>query len=1297
MTGLAPKTDDDDDDDDEDDDQWLIGESLDGSKSGTFPASHILASQASEEAADSIPTASQDNDNDGASNTEKVIDQEIGLPDHTPVSSSQPIDKETTVEADQPPQGITEPAPTPAKPASPKEEVVQKPISPTSLQTDVSSVRSTASPVSPSSSAPPERKLSSPPPAAPKPSGLAARIAAFNKPQEGPPPLPKGKPGAWKRPPPAPGGPKPVVPGPPAAQQSKQLSGSEIGASTPTQLETTPASVIESQTSKSNTGFSAADAQSSIKMSLKERMAALQRGEQRSEAGAGATQSTKPGRINEEKRSAALASMGTSKEAAPSDKKDEAASDKVSDTEAFGRMDPDPTVESTENKSDLEDEVNEGDGEREVSEEPPEDTKTEEEQAAERRAAIAKRMAALGGQRMGGGPAVFGAPAPKPKKQSTDDSTPAEEPKSSVEPLQEAPLGEEEPQSAKSETLSVPRRTAPPRKKKSSSASSTQQPPSDAERQKTVDSDASGTAAVKKEATEEESSEDAGAIPVSEDTQAKVDLPVAGIAAAAGTTGVASAAAGAGILSSEQQLTEEPEAASSEAYKQPDELQESAAAHRTPSIVEPSSNDEPSAGDSDRNAVDVSSAGDVHSVAPDETFEPSTPVSQSELEEHARQLEAFVRTPETESRQNSVSESFQDEKLDDKSEDDYLAQDNAEERESYPSLPRPSSRPPVPKTPNIPSDDQDIDRITSPAPTRAPPVPAATRRQGSLASADDTNHSDDTSHAKGIAGAAAIAGGVAATAVAAPMARKGVAADLSESEGEEEEEGHNEAKETTKETKEAGADPNLLQNQEEQVLEPQDEEESERLRKSRLAERMARMGAQPIMGAPMPFRKAPVPASRSAETEDTVTTEGKDEQESEQPPPSTFAAPLANPPPVPNSPPPAPQVSSSRSKRLSSSTDDQAIPRPASIHARPPIPVTHSREATEEKSDEDEQEPYTSSPPPKAPTSPPPRAPMSPPPRPPSRAPPTRQGSVAEPVVRQGSVSEAVNTEQKAVEDEPTSSQETSLKPVQPSAPSSRDLDLMPSSQWWRHGLPVKLPPSLLRPDAVHTVSTQDDRHHHLIRVDLVFEDYSSTTVTVLYQNDDGEETHTQLAQQHHFAPGRPSAQQLVSWSQQYGCAVAKHASSFVANKGTVAAHGDGSSRSVIGALLSTATHDEVLPPVGASFGAIVLAQAATTAVDVGADEIRAGDIVALHGADFKGKKGLTPYHVTYGSTNEPALACVIEVDSAAKKRKLRCALVATSASRKVGQLEEISLRLDDVKSGLLRVFRVVPRRGWLS
>ncbi|PWN36522.1 uncharacterized protein FA14DRAFT_3577 [Meira miltonrushii] len=1321
VTALAPKDDDEEEEDDDEDDRWLIGETLDGTKTGTFPASHVEQAPASAPLADSVE--------EGTTTTE----------------SADVLSPTSAVK----PEGVSEATSDQVPKAEPVTEIPAKSEADTAglKEAEQDKAAPIPAPVEPA-------KKPSSPPLAPKPSGLAARIAAFNKPQDAPPPIPRGKPGGgWKPPPPAPGGSKPILPGPSAAQLNRTTnrSADKVAASMTTEQTTTPESVVKSQKDKSNAGFSAADAQTSIKMSLKERMAALQRNEssssQREAAAAKPAPKPAPGKIDEEKRAAALASMGSptkqDTEEPVAGEKEDASELPLQNDESEAQ--PKEVSTESEEAAAVQISTTTEDGEE----------KTEEEIEAERRAAIAKRMAALGGRRMGGGsgPAMFGGPAPpsKPRKLSTDsrstlDASSDVGTKDSVDEVT-APAAidqDKEEEVIKSEkTLAVPRRTAPPRKKKSSISS---QPSS---------ASPSTDEPARQQSIEEGQEEKEEVDPSTSKTEG-----LAAGAAVAGAAGIGAAA-----------LTEEPKSTLDE-----DKEEEKPVA---PQVIEPEADDAPTTLSERRPTQDsiVSRKTEQSAITDADSFEPSTPVSQSELEEHARLLEAFVRTPEVESNQPELTNEDEDElntPAPNLAEGDPIVDRAAIASPPPPNIappPAPSARPPVPKSslpPSAAEDDDTIQRFTSPppsrappvprsslppaqkdddaiqrftspppsrappvpksslppaqedeprtlspAPTRAPPIPTASpvgRRESSLMASVE-GLQDDVSNTEEVEAPSA-------PVLAAPKPRMAVPAD--ESDDEEEREAQQPAQK--EETAPAPA-------------EELTEEEEERQRRSRLAERMARMGGMPIMGAPMPFRKPPKPAAEpeeEAEVEeqptpsepieqddeeeegrelDPVPSESPDEEE-EQPiiPLTASRSAIASPPPIPTKSPPPPARSPDMAKRASQSFGlGGDLARSGSTRARPPVPVvSHSRGATNEEIAEMEAaaDPVASQEPPRIAS--PPALPSSPPPRPPSRAPPGRQGSIASiGQIHQDSSADGGLARVPSVKLDRSSSigsakapMSSSLMGVQPSAPSARDIDLMPSSQWWRHGRPVKLPPTLMRPDAVRTVNVQDEGSTHLIRVDLIFEDYSSTAISVKYQDDDANEEHTEIAQRHNFAPGRPQAQEMVSWSQHLGSRIARQASTFL-TKGQQMQLGDGTSRGFITALIALSTNENALPPVGSSFGAIVLAQAATTPVDQGSDEIRPGDIVALHGADFKGKRGLTPYHVTYGTAQEPAFACVLEATSeSSKKRKLRCILVPTSSATgkpsKSGLPEEVTLRLDDVKSGLLRVFRVAPKHGWL-
>ncbi|KAJ7075807.1 hypothetical protein B0H15DRAFT_615443 [Mycena belliarum] len=251
----------------------------------------------------------------------------------------------------------------------------------------------------------------SPPPPKPKPGSLRDRIAAFEKPAgkaaPAPPPLRPKPAGAvsWK--------PKP--PSPPAESGSFSSAGQgEGGANSPT----------------GGGGMSASDAKESIGRggSLKERMAALQ--------GRGAFGAPSP---------APTPSVGTGKKWVPPPKPVEIEEeDTVTAAPDRGNVEGESAAGDTPKPFEVDakdKDKNEEAGEEEAKADP-------EEEERQRRAAIAARMARLGGARVGMAPPVFGVKPPIKKRTSEDaasvksqgsEGTPASPPTSP--PIPAASLG----------------------------------------------------------------------------------------------------------------------------------------------------------------------------------------------------------------------------------------------------------------------------------------------------------------------------------------------------------------------------------------------------------------------------------------------------------------------------------------------------------------------------------------------------------------------------------------------------------------------------------------------------------------------------------------------------------------------------------------------------------------------------------------------------------------------------------------------------------------------------------------
>lgn len=274
---------------------------------------------------------------------------------------------------------------------------------------------------------------------------------------------------------------------------------------------------------------------------------------------------------------------------------------------------------------------------------------------------------------------------------------------------------------------------------------------------------------------------------------------------------------------------------------------------------------------------------------------------------------------------------------------------------------------------------------------------------------------------------------------------------------------------------------------------------------------------------------------------------------------------------------------------------------------------------------------------------------------------------------------------------------------------SARDLNLEPASRWWRHD-PVQLPRSITgRPDAIIAVDSNSSGPGQVV-ARVLFVDYSMTTVFASWNAEDEEdESQTRLEQRHDFPPAKPSADELKNWSGSTGVEVAKEALLLASKKGSSLPQPSlaGTPSYALTSQLVQSTRG-ALAPVNSSFGATVWSQVGSTVLERN-DEVRIGDVVELAGADFKGKKGLGGYHVTYGASAPTGQSTVatsifgVVVENESKKNRLRI-ITAPSGSGGKGSagagavaVEEVTLKLDDLKAGLFKVMRVPPRGRWVE
>ncbi|OAX35991.1 hypothetical protein K503DRAFT_722107 [Rhizopogon vinicolor AM-OR11-026] len=131
---------------------------------------------------------------------------------------------------------------------------------------------------------------------------------------------------------------------------------------------------------------------------------------------------------------------------------------------------------------------------------------------------------------------------------------------------------------------------------------------------------------------------------------------------------------------------------------------------------------------------------------------------------------------------------------------------------------------------------------------------------------------------------------------------------------------------------------------------------------------------------------------------------------------------------------------------------------------------------------------------------------------------------------------------------------------------------------------------------------------------------------------------------------------------------------------------GDGSYAGFVRAVIAQVPNAQRPSLDGEDWGYMIYAQTASS-VQRRVAEIMPGDVIAFWDAKLKGHKGLQTYSQNVGAgENGPLLGVVSEVEG--KKSKVR----VWQANQHVGQqtVENVSYRLEDLKSGNVKVFRIM-------
>jgi hypothetical protein len=399
------------------------------------------------------------------------------------------------------------------------------------------------------------------------------------------------------------------------------------------------------------------------------------------------------------------------------------------------------------------------------------------------------------------------------------------------------------------------------------------------------------------------------------------------------------------------------------------------------------------------------------------------------------------------------------------------------------------------------------------------------------------------------------------------------------------------------------------------------------------------------------------------------------------PPLPPTAAPRAVPPPLPSQPPHPPRQSAD-------------MPR-----AAPPPPPPGKMPAPWEQDDDDEYDPYRYTGPKQAAppvSSPPPRGERneedlysaSPPrtftsPQQDKATPSLPQRESALPLGSWGGSKQSLEGQRSS------SNAKRSVELSRMSMESgfvANDVDLAPSSFWWTQ--PKGTPPIFQgRKDVLYESeeSTTTKRGGKtMVTKDLyvLFQDYSQTVITA--QFDAQNPSDVKLEQRHEQPPARLRQDQLEQAHEQFGRRISD---AVTAKKETVV--GDGTPQGLIQELLKPFA-DALLPVGTRAYGAVVYGNLANASTQQN-DEIRPGDIITLRNTKFQGKHG--PMHQKYSTeVGKPDhVGIVAEWDGT--KKKVR----AWEQGRESKKVKLESFKLDDLRSGEVKIWRVMPRSwvGW--
>lgn len=249
----------------------------------------------------------------------------------------------------------------------------------------------------------------------------------------------------------------------------------------------------------------------------------------------------------------------------------------------------------------------------------------------------------------------------------------------------------------------------------------------------------------------------------------------------------------------------------------------------------------------------------------------------------------------------------------------------------------------------------------------------------------------------------------------------------------------------------------------------------------------------------------------------------------------------------------------------------------------------------------------------------------------------------------------------------------------------ANDIDLGRSSFWWTQ--PKGMPPIFQgRRDILfeqeESSAVRNGKTIVTKELYVLYQDYSQTIIEARF--DAQNPSDVKLEQRHEQPPARLRQDQLEQAHDQFGRRISE---AVVSRKETVV--GDGTPHGLINELLKPLTN--ALLPIGTrGFGAVIYSNLANASTQQN-DEIRPGDIITLRNTKFQGKHG--PMHAKYSTeVGKPDhVGIVAEWDGT--KKKVR----AWEQGRESKKVKMESFKLDDLRSGEVKIWRVMPRSwvGW--